>query len=402
MTAPLSGTRVLDLTASIAGPSCTLILAALGADVVKVERPDGGDDTRAWGPPFWNGESLAFLAFNSGKRSLALDVKTPRAKEAILRLAAQADVFVQNLRPGLAERLGFGFEALRAQNPRIVYCSIGAYGSKGPLRGEPGYDPLMQAASGIMSITGEAGGPPVRTGPSIVDQGTGLWSALGVLAALRARDSSGEAQLVDTSLYEVALNWIPYQLAGYFATGVTPSPMGSAISIIAPYQAFEARDGWVMIAAGNDRLYAALCTELGLPELVADARFATNADRVANRGKLVAAIAAVVAADSVASWVERLRAVGVPVAPVRDLAAVALDEQAHALGLFPAVEHPRGEGLRLVAPPLSVNGRRLGLGTSPPRLGEHTRAVLEDAGFSREEIEGMIGEGSIPAEGQTQ
>lgn len=398
--APLAGFRVLDLTTSIAGPSCTMILSALGAEVVKVERPDGGDDTRTWGPPFWNGESVAFLSFNSGKRSLAIDVKSRRGKEAILQLAEGADVFVQNLRPGLAERLGFGFEALKKRNPRLVYCSIGAYGSKGPLAGEPGYDPLMQAASGIMSITGEAGRPPVRSGPSIVDQGTGLWAALGVLAALRVRDASGQAQLVDTSLYEVALNWVPYQLAGYFATGTTPGPMGSGISIIAPYEAFAASDGWVMIAAGNDKLYAALCSELGRPELTSDTRFVKNADRVTNRDGLVAAIGPVVAEDTVESWVTRLRAVGVPVAPVRDLSEVALDEQADALQIFQPVEHALGDGLRLVAPPLTMNGRRLELGTSPPTLGEHSRAVLTDAGFSSEEIDGMIGDGSLRAEGE--
>lgn len=384
--APLAGVRVVDLTTSVAGPYCTLILAALGADVVKLERPDGGDDTRAWGPPFWNGESATFLALNAAKRSVALDLKRPEGLEAARRLAGTADVFIQNLRPGLAERLGLGFADLSAINDRLVYCSIGAFGRRGPLREEPGYDPLMQAAAGIMSITGTAGGPPARTGPSIVDQGTGLWSAIAILAALRARDAGAGAQLVDTSLYEVALAWLPYQLVGYLATGVAPGPNGSGISILAPYEAFPTSDGWLMIAAGNDRLFGSLCQCLGVSELADDARFRTNADRVQHRRELATLIAERTVTNTAAAWEARIRAAGVPVAPLRDLAAVAADAQTAALEILQPLPHPNVPELTVVAPPLSVGDDRLRLSPPPPRLGEHTAAVLAEAGYSDAEV----------------
>jgi crotonobetainyl-CoA:carnitine CoA-transferase CaiB-like acyl-CoA transferase len=392
---PLTGTRVLDCTTSLSGPYCTLILAALGADVAKVEHPERGDDTRAWGPPFWNGESATYLAANAGKRSLAVDLKSEDGREVMLRLAAASDVFVQNLRPGLAERLGLGFDDVRARSPRIVYCSIGAFGREGPLRHQPGYDPLMQAAGGIMSVTGEPGRPPARAGISVVDQGTGMWAAIAILAALRARDAGGGAQLVDTSLFETAVNWLPYQLAGYLGSGRVSGPMGSALGIIAPYQAFEADDGWIMVAAGNDRLFAALCEQLGLPELAADSRFRANPDRVAHREELAALLAERFRTASVAHWLGELDAAGVPAAPVQDLADVAAHEQTRALGLLQPLPHAAVPELRLVALPLSVGGERVRHRSPPPGLGEHTRELLADAGFSVEEVEQLLASGSV-------
>lgn len=387
MFSPLAGIRVLDFTISLAGPYCTEILGSLGADVIKLEHPERGDDARTWGPPFWAGESATYLAVNANKRSLAVDLKAPEGLEAVLRVAERSDVFVQNMRPGLAERVGLGFEALRARSPRIVYCSLGAFGKVGPLRHQPGYDPLMQAAGGIMSVTGEPGRPPVRAGVSVVDQGTGLWAVIGILAALRERDATGEAQLVETSLYETAINWLPYQLAGYLGSGQVPRPAGSALAIIAPYQAFAARDGWVMIAAGNDRLFAALCEVLSRPELTQDPRFRTNPDRVAHREELAALIAERLAPESAAAWLERLDAAGVPAAPVQDLAQVAAHPQTEALRILQPLPHPRIPELRLVAPPLSVGGERVPLRTPAPALGQHSAEVLAEAGYSEQEIE---------------
>ena len=235
---PLRGVRVLDVTTSIAGPYCAQILAALGADVVKVERPDTGDDGRAWGPPFWNGEGTMFLSANAGKRSIGLSLRDPDGREALLRLGERADVFLQSLRPGRAEELGLGPDALRARNPRIVYCSFGAYGRVGPLSHEPGYDALMQAAGGLISVTGEPGRPGVRVGASLIDQGTGTWAALGVLAALLERDRTGVAPVVDVSLYETALGYIGYHLAGYLADGTVPTGEGTRFPMVAPYQVF--------------------------------------------------------------------------------------------------------------------------------------------------------------------
>jgi crotonobetainyl-CoA:carnitine CoA-transferase CaiB-like acyl-CoA transferase len=392
---PLAGVRVLDITASLAGPYATLILGALGADVVKVEHPERGDDTRAWGPPFWDGESAVFLAANANKRSLAVDLKAPAGLEAVLRLAERSDVLVQNLRPGLAERLGLGFDAVRARSPRIVYCSIGAFGKVGPLREHPGYDPLMQAAGGIMSVTGEPDGDPVRAGVSVVDQGTGMWAVIAILAALRARDQGAGAQLLDLSLYETAVNWLPYQMAGYLATGRVPRAMGTALGIISPYQAFAAADGWIMLAAGNDHQFAALCRTLGLSELVDDPRFRTNPDRVEHREALAERIAERVATEPAAVWLERLAQAGVPVAPVQDLAQVAAHPQTDALGLLQPLPHPAVPDQRLVALPISVDDERVRHRTPAPGLGEHTVSLLREAGYTDEEIEALRTAGTV-------
>jgi crotonobetainyl-CoA:carnitine CoA-transferase CaiB-like acyl-CoA transferase len=382
---PLESVRVLDLTTSLAGPYCTLILAALGADVIKVERPGTGDDTRAWGPPFWNGESAMYLAMNAGKRSVAVDLKTPEGIEAVLRMAATADVFVQNLRSGVAERLGLGFEEVSRRSPRVAYCSITAYGASGPLADRPGYDPLMQAAAGIMSVTGEPGRPPVRAGISVVDQGTGMWAALAIVAALGTSDRG--AQLIETSLYETAVNWLPYQLVGYLASGRIPEALGSALAVIAPYQAFSTTDGLVMIAAGNDRLFGALCEVLELGGLVIDPRFRSNPDRVANRLALAELIEERVRHRQSQELLEQLDRAGVPAAPVRNVAAVAAAPQTEALGILQPLEHERIEDLRLVALPLSFRGERLQHPSPPPALGEHTTALLLDVGYTEAEVE---------------
>ena len=279
---PLVDTRVVDVTSSLAGPTATQLLAALGADVVKVE-PLAGDHARAWGPPFLGDEGAMFLAANAGKRSLALDLTDARGREILLRLADGADVFIQSLRPGAAERHGLGATELRARNPRLIHCSIGAFGTNGPLSDRPGYDPLLQAASGIMSVTGEGDGPPVRVGLSLIDLGTGVWAALGVLAAIYERERTGEGRTLELSLYETALSLLSTQLVGYLGAGVVPGRDGSAFPQIAPYQVFATRDGELMIVAGNDKLFAAFCDVLGAPELVVDPRFVTNPDRVANR-----------------------------------------------------------------------------------------------------------------------
>jgi crotonobetainyl-CoA:carnitine CoA-transferase CaiB-like acyl-CoA transferase len=392
---PLDGIRVLDVTASLAGPYCTLILGALGADVVKIEHPERGDDTRAWGPPFWNGESTTYLAVNASKRSVAVDLKDPDGLAAVLRIAERSDVFVQNLRPGLAEQLGLGFKALASRNARIVYCSIGAFGARGPLSHQPGYDPLMQAAGGLMSVTGEPGRPPVRLGISSVDQGTGMWSALAILAALPARDAGAGAQLIDTSLYETAVNWLPYQITGYLASGIVPRPLGTALAIIAPYEAFRTSDRWVMIAAANDRQFRALVEELGVAELADDERFRTNPDRVRHREELAALLAERFAAQDSATWLERLDRAGVAAAPVQDVAEVVAHEQTDALALLQALPHPAVPELRVVRPPLSVDGERVEHRTAPPTLGQHTDEALSEAGYSDAEIAALRARGVV-------
>jgi len=391
--APLRGIRVVDVTTSLAGPYCTEVLAALGADVVKIEPPGLGDEARTWGPPWWDGESTLFLTVNAGKRSVCVDLR--RGHDVMLRLVDGADVLVQSLRPGLADERGLGADALRGHNPRLVYCSIRSFGRTGPWRDRPGYDPLAQAAGGIVSVTGEPGRNGVRAGVSVADQGTGMWAALGIMAALHERERTGEGREVDVSLYETALGFMAYHLTGFLGAGVVPAGRGTAFPSIVPYQAFAAADGRLMIAAGNDRLFAALVETLGLPELATDARFATNAYRVANREALVPFLEERFASQPRAHWLTRLGDAGVPAAPVQDVSEVTTAEQTEALGILQELEHPTVADLRLPAFPLSIDGERVRHASAPPVLGAHTAEVLVEAGFSQDDVERLAADGVV-------
>ena len=386
---PLTGIRVVDVTSSLAGPSCTQLLASLGADVVKVE-PLGGDHARDWGPPFVEGEGAMFLASNSGKRSLALDLSDPRGLEALLRLADRSDVLVQSLRPGAAEQHGFGAETVRARNPRLVYCSIGAFGSKGPLRNQPGYDPLLQAASGIMSVTGVNEMPPVRVGVSLIDFGTGVWAALGVVAALYERDRTGEGRSIEVSLYETALSLLSYQLVGYLGTGGIPGREGSAFAQIAPYQVFPTRDGELMIVAGNDKLFRALCRVLGVLELAEDERFLTNPGRVRHRGELIPPLEAATRERTTDELLAALIDAGIPASPVRNVGEAAEHEQTQALGMLQALD-----GLTTVAQPLSVDGERVVHRSRPPSIGADSAGILRELGYTDTEVAELAAGGVV-------
>jgi crotonobetainyl-CoA:carnitine CoA-transferase CaiB-like acyl-CoA transferase len=383
---PLEGKRVLDLTVALAGPWCAHILGALGAEVIKLE-PLTGDETRSQGPPFWGGESPLFLAANSNKRSVAVALGTSEGRDIALQLAATSDVFLQNLRSGAADRLGLGFEDVRAASPSIVYCNISAYGHTGPLAGRPAYDLLMQAEGGVMSTTGEPDGRPLRAGPPVADLSTGMWAAIGVLGALLS--DTEEARLVDTSLYESVINLQPIQFAQYAASGEVAQRLGAAGNILVPFETLPTEDGHVVIAVGNDRLFARFADAIGLPGLATDPRFADNAGRVRNRSDLVAVLAGRFAEKPTAEWVELLAAAGIPVGTVKDVRDIADDPQFEALGLLARVPHDRIEDLRLLAPPVTYDGARLPLRSGAPALGADTREVLAGLGLSPDAIEAL-------------
>lgn len=375
-TLPLAGITVVEICHSMAGPYAGSILAQLGANVIKVENPGRGDDARAWGPPDWGGTSTIYQSMNRDKSGVALDLKDPRHAAALREYVVEhADVVLQSLRPGAIDKLGFGAQELRALKPSLVYCCLGAFGAVGPLAGKPGYDPLMQARSGLMSVTGD-GQTPVRIGTSIVDLGTGMWCAIGILAALQQRNRTGTGCVVDASLFETGLAWMTTHMAGYSASGVVRQPMGSAITEIVPHQAFRTADGHMMVAAGNDSLFTRLATAVGRPQLPSDERFSTNGGRVRNRIELIPLLEAIFSTQTTAHWVDLLDRAGVPVAPLQKVDEVARDPQAAALGIF---QQPPGvDDLTLVGLPLSFDGERPPLGRLAPTLGEHNRLVLRD------------------------
>jgi crotonobetainyl-CoA:carnitine CoA-transferase CaiB-like acyl-CoA transferase len=392
---PLEGIVVADLTQNVAGPFCTQTLGDMGAEVIKVERPGRGDDARAWGPPFWAGESTIFLAFNRNKKSLAVDLKRQGAIDVLKRLIQRADVFVQSLRAGVVEELGLDFAAAARLNPRLVYCSVTAFGTEGPLAAQPGYDPLMQAYGGLMSINGHPGQEAARVGTSIIDMGTGMWAALGVVAALRQRDRTGRAVEVTTALFETALTWISYQAAGYFGDGVVPQPQGSGIAMVVPYQAFPTADGQAMIAAGSDALFRRLADVLGDPELGTDARFADNPGRVRNRRALVAAISRRTRRLETADLLERLRGAGVPAAPILTVDRVLEEPQTAASGMILAAPHPRLPDYRAVGLPIRWDRQRPSLRNVPPLVGEHSVDVLTWLGYTTDDVRSLQAQGVV-------
>ncbi len=373
-TKPLSNLTVVEIGHSIAAPFAGLILSELGADVLKVENPKGGDHARGWGPPFWEGTASAYHAYNHGKKGLTVDFNDPAGVAALRALILQrADVVIQNLRAGVFEAAGLGAAGLLAEKPELIVCNVGAFGEAGPLAAKPGYDPLMQAFAGLMSITGEGGGrPPVRTGASLVDMGAGMWATIGILASLLERVRTKQGGCIGTSLYETALSWLTLPMASYGASGETRRPYGSGVAEIVPYQCFPTRDGWLMIAAGNDGLYRKLCTVLCHAEWATDERFNTNAVRVAHRDILLPMIEDATRHQPLDELAARLDALGIPNAPLQDVAQVAAHPQTEALGILGA-EQPGG--LRLVGLPVNFDGARPAMQWPVPGLGEHNHLL---------------------------
>jgi len=372
---PLKGVTVVELCHSIAGPYGASILAQLGAEVIKVENPAKGDDARAWGPPDWCGSSSVFQAMNRDKLGTTLNLKDD-AECARLKafIFDKADVVLQSLRPGAAEALGLGAQALRGVKPELIYCNLGAFGTRGPLREKPGYDPLMQARGGLMSVTGEDGREPVRVGCSIIDMGTGMWAAMGIVSALYRRAVSGQGCVVDTSLFESSIAWMTVHLTGYMASGEIRRPMGSGLVEIVPHQAFRTQDGYIMVAAGNDSLFRKLAAAMGCPELASDLRYATNNGRVANRDGLLPVLQGLFAGRSTAEWEATLDNAGVPAAPLQKVDQVLSDAQTQAMQMIQSVP---GSEMTLVGLPLSFDGTRPPCRSAPPRMGQHNAVFAE-------------------------
>ena len=394
--APLSGTTVLDFTRVLSGPYCTMLLADMGARVIKIEQPGCGDDTRAWGPPFVDGESAYFLSINRNKESLTLDLKHPSARRAVDVLLQRADVLVENFRPGTMERLGYGCEAVRKRFPALVYCSISGFGQTGPRNAEPGYDAVMQGEAGLMSITGDLHGPPFRLGVAIADIVSGMFAAQGIAMALLARMRTGRGQRVDVGMLDATTALLTYQAGIYFATGRTPVRMGNRHPSIVPYETFAGSDGDFVIAVGNDDQWRRFCAVVGAGELADDRRFATNRDRVANYDALRPLLVERLKSRTRGAWVEALKSAGVPCGSVRDVAEALQDAQLTARQMIETVEHATAGAVRVLGVPIKLSETPGGVRTAPPALGEHTREILRrDCGLSDEEIGELRSSGAV-------
>jgi len=389
----LEGMTCVDLTQNVAGPYCTQLLGDFGATVIKIERPRVGDDARRFFP-FWQNESTAFLTYNRNKKSVCVDLDHPRGREIVHRLTAKADIFVHSMKPGSAESRGLGYEDLSRENPRLVYGSISGFGDKGPLKELPGYDPLAQAYSGIISVNGHPGSAPARVVVPIVDVGSGMWLFIGILAALFERVSTGRGAKVAGSLLETGVVWTSLLMTAYQANGEVPGPIGSASPAAAPYEAFETSDSWILIAAGNDRLFAKLCRLLDVPELPQDPRFKSNGERVPRRHELHKILEHETKRRTTDEWIRRMREAGIPAGPINKLDKVFSDEQVNALGMFPAVPSAfRIPDLKLVDIAVSINDQKSVKNQMPPLLGEHTEEVLRSAGYSDAELKVFRDEG---------
>ena len=392
----LDGVTVVDLTRVLSGPYCTMLLADMGARVIKIEQPNRGDDTRAWGPPFIGTEAAYFLSINRNKESFTLNVKDARARALLGRLLDRADVLVENFRPGTMKRLGLDYEAVAARSPRLVYCSISGFGQHGPRRDEPGYDAVVQAEGGLMSITGDADGPPFRLGVAVSDIVTGMFAAQGILGALFAREQTGRGQYVDVAMLDSTAALLTYQAANYFATGTAPGRLGNRHPTIVPYETFAAADSELVLAVGNDDLWRRFCRVAELGALATDPRFATNADRVAHYAELKPLLDDRLRMRPRAEWIAALTADGVPCGSVRNVEQVLQDPQLQDREMIAAVEHPSVGSVRVLGTPVKLSDTPATIRTAPPALGQHTDAILRtELGVNDAEIESLRATGVI-------
>ena len=401
MAGPLAGLKVLDLSRVLAGPWAGQILADLGADVIKLERPGAGDDTRGWGPPFVTkddgstGDAAYFLAANRNKRSLALDLSRPEGQAVARRLAAESDVVLENFKRGDLARYGLDHANLASVKPDLIYCSITGFGQDGPHADRPGYDFMIQGMAGFMSLTGEAGGEPLRAGVAVADLTTGMYSVIAILAALRHRDATGEGQHIDMALFDVSFGWLANQAQNFLIGGRPPGRTGNTHPNLVPYQLFATATKPIIVAVGNDRQFAAFAAALGHAEWADDARFRLNRDRVGNRAVLVGLIQGVLAGRPAEHWLDAIDAAGVPVGPVNDLEQAFADSQVAARKLVVEQAHSQAGAIRTIAQPMKFSRTPPEYRSAPPLLGQHSRAVLEDAGFDADEIEALLASGVV-------
>jgi crotonobetainyl-CoA:carnitine CoA-transferase CaiB-like acyl-CoA transferase len=390
-TAPLAGVKVLELSQIMAGPTCGLMLSDMGADVIKVEKWPGGDDARGYSKAS-DGATMApsFMMINRGKRSLAVDIRTPQGQAVVKRLVQGADVLTENFRMGALEKQGLGYDELVKVNPAIIYCSINGYGRTGPMAAKGGFDLILQAFSGLMSVTGEVGGKPVKTGNSVADMNAGIIGAFGILAAYIQRLKTGKGSRVDTSLLQSSVHQMMWFAAGYFSAGIVAKPNGTAHPLIAPYETFSCSDGDIAIGGANQSNWERIAKMLGHEEWMADPRFIDGATRLANRQELADLMTLQLREKTVAQWLAELDAAGVPAGPVNNVAQALENEQTKAVSMVIDVDHPNGKKGRAIGSPLHINGQSLAKTDAPPKVGQHTAAVLKEFGFAPDEIAGLL------------
>ncbi|WP_454767070.1 CaiB/BaiF CoA transferase family protein [Cupriavidus campinensis] len=391
----LAGLRVLELAQIMAGPTCGMMLADLGADVVKIEKIDGGDDARGYREPTINGVSAPFLMLNRNKRGIALDLKSPAGREVFLRMVRTADVVIENFRKGTLERLGLGYDTLSQENPGLIYCAISGYGRTGPYADKGGFDLIAQGYTGLMSITGEEDGPPLRTGNSIADINAGLLAAFGILAAYQHRQKTGRGQVVETSLIEAGLQQLYWHAAIHFATGESPGPSGSAHVLATPYQAFPTRDGHIIVGGANEKNWTRIAQVLGRPEWVEDPRYRLNADRMRNRETLLPEMAGILQTKTSAEWLAAFDEAGVPAGPVHSIGEALGHPQTLARGMVVRQQHAEAGPIRTLGMPIHFSETPAQYHRASPRLGEHTRALLAECGYTAAEIAAMLEDGVV-------
>ena len=397
MSAALDDIRVVDLTRTLAGPSCTQMLGDMGADVIKIEEPNLGDETRSW-TPFWNDEGTQFLSFNRNKRSLSVNLREKEGVDIVLELAGKSDVMVESFRTGALERMGLGYEAVREVNPNIIYCSISGYGRTGPLAEKPGYDLIIQAYSGLMNLTGEPDGVPLRVGFSLVDLFAGMMAYGSIMTALHHRDKTGEGQYIEASLLDGQVATMSYHATGYMATGVEPRRLGSGHPSLVPYQSFPAKDGFFILGCGNQGLWERLCRGIDRIDLLEDPRFESNTTRVENRADCVAVLSEIFQTKSVAEWVDIISDAGVPCGPINTVSDVINDAQVNARGMVVDMPHPNVPDLRVPFSPLKLAETPPAIRIPPPLLGQHNEEILSELGYDKGRIikareKGVIGKG---------